>query len=185
MAARSWRGFCGRARPPGGRLIRLKRASRHRQAPSRGLALPGASCTLWYLCLRFHILHSRALPRGSPRGHVCSRAWQGRVWASPQGAASPPRLLGAAFRTNFGNSRSWGRMGVTGSASRNWVLLETLNVDALLQSQGSAGPIPNFETRCSVPERNEKYSQMLVSSHVSRSDQPGRADTPGLQGTEL
>lgn len=44
----------------------------------------------------------------------------------------------------------------------------------------SEGPIPNFETRCSVPARNEKYSQMLVSSHV-RSAQPGRADTPGLQ----
>ncbi|KAF6094847.1 hypothetical protein HJG60_011927 [Phyllostomus discolor] len=92
LSAASCHGFCGRARPPGGRLIQLKRASRHGQAPSRRLALPGASCTLWYLCLRFHILHSRALPRGSSRGHVCSRAWQGRVWSSssqPSGCCLP------------------------------------------------------------------------------------------------
>lgn len=68
---------------------------------------------------------------------------------SRQGAAYQPRLLDAAFRVNC---LSWG-----------WVLPETLIVDAL-SSQGSAGPIPSWETPCSVLERSEYTS---VSSRGS------------------
>lgn len=70
VSSRSHRGFSGEARPPGGQLMWLKQAPGQRQAPSRRLALPGAPCTSWYLCLRLYILHSQALPRGSPRPQV-------------------------------------------------------------------------------------------------------------------
>lgn len=59
---------------------RLKQVSGHGQAP---LGRPaGTSCTSQYFCLRFHILLSQALPRGSPHGHVCSGTRAGQAQAS-------------------------------------------------------------------------------------------------------
>lgn len=112
-ASKSYSSFPSGARPPGGQLMWLKQVSRHRQAPSRRLALTGTSRTSWYLCLRFYILHSQALPRGSCHGHMCSRARERQAQSNSSqrhGAASPPQLLDASFCVNFGKLKKLGKM---------------------------------------------------------------------------
>lgn len=47
-------------------------------------ALPAPPCASWCLCLRFYLLPSQALPRGSPRPQVL-QAW-GRQAESTQAA---------------------------------------------------------------------------------------------------
>lgn len=70
-----------------------------------------------------------------------------------------PWLLDAAFQVNS-RKRHKLEKGEESQAhtclSWDWVWLRTLVVDTLLYSRGSAGSIPNFETRCSVLERSEK-----------------------------
>lgn len=87
------------------------------QAPLGRLA--GTSRTSQYFCLRFHVLLSQALPRGSPHGHVCSGTRAGQAQARPAGATAPP---------------------VSGPGA-----VGALTADSLLHSGGSAGPIPNSE----------------------------------------
>lgn len=179
-AARPCSGRSSGARPPGGQLMWQKQVSRPRQAPSRRPAPPGTSCTSGYLCLRFSILCSRALPQGSPRGHVTQGLGRADTVAREPAGMVPPPHRGFQMQP-FG-----GTLGDKLLPLWGWVLLETLIVVALLQSQGSAGSSPNFETHCSVLERSEKYPQILVSSHVSSSCQPvvvGLAQAlPGCRG---
>lgn len=74
-------------------------------------ALPAPPCTSWCLCLRFYLLPSQALPRGSPTATGAPGLGKaGRVHAgSRQGAASQPRLLDAAFRVNLGKLQKLGK----------------------------------------------------------------------------